>query len=127
MYTEKQLVSFGNSLLERYGVKTHSADGKNEPLFNREVSHADVENWKEDFESNTVEHRATLFPSRYDIGEQVRVCLLPDGEETFPGIPAVITAIHFTESKVKYDLQLNFSGEYSTRIYNVDSILVVDL
>lgn len=68
----------------------------------------------------------TLYPSRYEIGEKVKVFLMPEGEETFPGFNAVVTAVHFTISKVKYDLEIKFYGEHTSRIYNVDSILVKD-
>lgn len=58
--------------------------------------------------------------SRFSIGEKVTVTLLPDGNMiSFEGC---ITAIHFTQSKVKYDVEVKFSEEESTRIYNIDSI-----
>jgi len=67
-----------------------------------------------------------LYPSRYEIGERVKVCILPEGEESFPGFPAKITGVHFFTGKVKYDLEVRFHGDFVSRIYNVDSILVID-
>lgn len=128
---KSHLVSFGNYLLRRYEVMEYSTDGKNEPLFVREVSDADLANWEHEnpeLGEGGVPFKAhTDYPSRYGIGEKVKVCLLPEGEESFPCIPAVVVAVHFTNSKVKYDLELKFYGEHATRIYNVDSILVKDV
>lgn len=40
---------------------------------------------------------------------------------------AIIKKVHFTKSKVTYDLKLIWGehNEYQTRIYNVDSVFVV--
>lgn len=125
------LVSFGNYLLQRYDVQVHSTDGKNTPLYLRQVTDADLANWEHEnpqFEGGGVPFKAhTDYPSRYEIGEPVKLFLMPEGEETFPGLNAKVTAVHFTSGKVKYDLEIKFYGDYSTRIYNVDSILVKDL
>lgn len=43
------LVSFGNFLLERYGVMVMTNDGTNTPAYQREVTHADLCNWQETF------------------------------------------------------------------------------
>lgn len=43
--TKRKLVSFGNYLLEKYNVMVYSTDGKNIPIYRREVTHADIENW----------------------------------------------------------------------------------
>lgn len=40
---------------------------------------------------------------------------------------ASVIKVHFTESKVMYDLEINFTelnNDYSTRLYNVDSVFV---
>jgi hypothetical protein len=128
---KSHLVSFGNYLLKQYNVMVHSTDGTNQPLFQREVSDADIANWEHenpDLEDGGVPFKAhTDYPSRYKIGEKVKVFLMPEGEETFPGINATIIAVHFTLSKVKYDVEFNFAGGHSTRMYNIDSILVKDL
>lgn len=126
-----QLVSFGNYLLKEYGVQVHSTDGSNQPMYQREVSDADISNWEHanpDMEDGGYPFKAhTAFPSRYAIGDKVKLFLMPEGEESFPGINAEITAVHFTISKVKYDVEVRFHGDYTTRLYNIDSILVGDI
>jgi len=127
-----ELVSFGNHLFKTYNVQVHSSDGNNAPLYQREVSDADLANWEDEnrdmLSSGGVPFKAhTTYSSRYAIGEKVKVFLMPEGEETFPGFNATVIAVHFTISKVKYDLEIRFYGEHVTRIYNVDSILVKDL
>jgi hypothetical protein len=125
-----QLVSFGNYLFTRYNVKVHSTDGNNTPLYDRQVTDADLANWEHEnqhFEGGGVPFKAhTDYLSRYEIGEKVKLFLMPEGEETFPGINARVTAVHFTTGKVKYDLEIKFYGDYSTRLYNIDSVLVKD-
>ena len=122
-YTERQLVSFGNYLLTRYGVMVYSNDGKNQPIYQREVHDADLCNWKDE----NPEFNHSLFPSRHAIGDMVKVFLMPEGEKEFPGFTGKITAVHFTNSKVKYDVELIFAGDFVSRIYNVDSVLVQPL
>lgn len=120
MFNESHLVSFGNYLLKRYDVPVYSSDGKNTPIYQREVSHADMENWKH---LNPEEDRGVLLPSRYKHNDPV---FFKFGDVK---ICAMIHAVHFTISKVKYDLDLfsvTTDGEDSTRIYNVDSVYVVD-
>jgi hypothetical protein len=125
-----QLVSFGNYLFARYNVKVHSTDGNNTPLYDRQVTDADLANWEHEnqhFEGGGVPFKAhTEYPSRYEIGEKVKLFLMPEGEESFPGINARIIAVHFTTGKVKYDVEIKFHGEHTTRLYNIDSILVQD-
>lgn len=123
-YTEEQLVSFGNFLLDVYGVMVYSNEGKNLPLYKREVSDADFCNWRTE---NVPKESYTEYPSRYAIGDKVKVFLMPEGEESFPGFNATVKAVHFTNSKVKYDLEIKFSGDWTTRVYNIDSILVSDI
>lgn len=106
-------------MFDIYGVKVHSSDGKNTPIYPRQVTDADLCNWKDKF-SFPIE-----LPSQHKIGDKVKVCLMPQGEMSFPGILAYVVAVHFTISKVKYDVEVRFDGNYSTRIYNVDSILVL--
>lgn len=43
---------------------------------------------------------------------------------TRQGIRARIHGIHFFPGKIKYDLDLSFTGGANTRIYNIDSIFV---
>lgn len=69
----------------------------------------------------------TNYPSRYSIGEKVKIFLMPEGAESFPGFTGFITAVHFTAGKVRYDVEIKFYGEHSTRIYNLDSVLVRDI
>lgn len=66
----------------------------------------------------------TLLPSAHQYGTKVKVFLMPEGEESFPGFTGVVTGVHFYRGKVKYDVEIKFYGEMSTRIYNVDSVLV---
>jgi hypothetical protein len=123
---KSHLVSFGNYLFNRYNVKVHSGDGNNVPLYERTVSDADLSNWEA--ENPALQGKAhTDYPSRYEIGEKVKLFLMPEGEESFPGLNAKILAVHFTNSTIKYDLEIKFAGEYTTRVYNIESIFVKDL
>lgn len=109
MFTEAQLVSFGNFLLKTYGVQVHSTDGKNLPLFQREVHDADLCNWKE-FQN----------PRPISLGQPVWFRLWS------ADIIGEVLSIHQHEGKVKYDLKLIGNNCETTRIYNVDSTYVVD-
>jgi hypothetical protein len=122
MYTEAHLISFGNYLLRTYGVKVHSSDGKNQPIYDRMVSHADFCNWE-----YMEKPDKTLLPSRHQLDEKVVYDIW--GNKT----RAEILAVHFYPGKVKYDLellapppQLESSEPDTTRIYNVDSFFVQD-
>lgn len=121
MFTEAHLISFGNYLLSTYGVQVHSSDGKNIPIYQREVSHADMENWKYENSTQPAQDKEhSIFPSRYGIGEFVWFRLWS------ADIAAMILCVHFYEGKVKYDLELLADDGDKTRIYNVDSVYVVD-
>lgn len=119
---EQQLVSFGNWLLKEYGVMVMSDNGKNTPLYQREVSHADICNYKEvvDFEITR------LLPSAHQLGDKVFVSFGAQGIIK----NCEVIKIHFTESKVLYDLEVSgdyeepMDGRWSTRLYNVDSLFV---
>ncbi len=98
----------------------YSNDGKNQPIYERQVHDADLRNW----EHENPEFNHSTFPSRHNIGDMVKVFLMPHGEDTFPGFTGKIIAVHFTNSKVKYDVELIFAGDFTSRIYNIDSVLV---
>ena len=70
---------------------------------------------------------ALRLPSQHQVGDEVVLCLMPKDEtlEAFPALPGIITGVHFYTGKVKYDIEVEFYGDYSTRIYNVDSVLVL--
>lgn len=117
------LVSFGNYLLDRYGVMVYSTDGKNEPLYKREVTDADIQNY---FSlQGLVDSR---LPSAHQIGAKVE---LRFGETIVKGCR--IIKVHFTESKVLYDVDVTVVTEYSkgdslsysTRLYNIESDFVI--
>jgi hypothetical protein len=118
MFTEAQLVSFGNYLLKKYGVQEYSTDGSNTPIHQRQVGHADVCNWKK-------AERPTLLPlpSAFQIGDHVKLSIF--GAD----LPGQVLTVHFYESKVKYDVcvyDLDEIGtpKYETRLYNIDSAFV---
>ena len=111
MFTESQLVSFGNFLFKTYGVCVHSTDGRNTPLGQREASHADVSNWKEGHPELT---------EFYPIGKPVWFKLWSTN------VIGEILSVHLHEGKIKYDLKLIGDDGETTRIYNVDSKYVVD-
>ena len=113
MYSEAQLVSFGNSLLNTYDVTFFSNDGKNTPISKREVSHADVENWKE-----KENYDGLMLPSAHQIGSSVFLQLWS------ARIVSEIHAVHFYEGKVKYDLIVFGDNGEQTRLYNIDSAFV---
>lgn len=66
-------------------------------------------------------------PSRYQVDDKVLLCLMPEGNisDSFPGLISIVRGVHFFRGKVKYDLEIKFYGDISTRIYNVDSIYVL--
>lgn len=107
---KEQLVQFGNFLFSTYKVKDKRGDI-------RQVGGWDLAN----FEYDAAQNPAT---ERFNLGEKVKVFLMPEGEESFPGFIGHITGIHYFYNKVKYDLEINFAGEISTRIYNIDEVLV---
>lgn len=113
MFTEQQLVSFGNYLLLTYGVQVHSTDGKNVPVYQREVTDADFCNWKDIEKPDELQ-----LPSQHQLGQPVWLRLWS------ADIIGEILSIHFHEGKVKYDLKLIGNNGETTRIYNVDSTFV---
>lgn len=116
-YTESDLIHFGNFLLLTYNVMVYSNDGKNIPIYERSVTDADLSNWKE--------LKEPLFGERsYNIGDKVKVFLMPEGENEFPGFNATILTVHQYVGKCKYDLEIKFAGDFSTRIYNIDEVLI---
>jgi len=121
LFTEAQLVSFGNFLFSTYGVQVHSNDGKNKPIYPRQVTDADFANWKEVEKPNEQQ-----LPSRFKHGDRAKFICMPDDEnlQQFPGMPCEIIGVHFYPGKVKYDLDLLFVDNQRSRIYNVDSVLV---
>jgi hypothetical protein len=67
-------------------------------------------------------------PTKHQLGDEVQLCLIPKSAkclEFFPGIPCTVHAVHITPGKVRYDLDLEFYGEYGTRVYNIDSVFVL--
>lgn len=122
--SEGDLVSFGNYLFKQYGVMVYSSDGKNIPIYERMVSDADLCNWRDSMPKD--ESQSALI-SKYKHGDKVKVFLMPEGEQSFPGFTAHVVGVHFFLGKVKYDLEIRFAGEFSTRIYNIDSVLVSDI
>lgn len=124
-YTQEQLCSFGNFLLKTYGVQVFSTDGKNTPLYQREVTDADTANWRDENPSK----ESLPLPSQFVHGDKVLFFSMPDDGDpvkwqSCPGLPAEVLAVHFYPGKVKYDLDLLFVGDQRSRIYNVDSVLV---
>ena len=120
IYSESQLIRFGNFLFLTYGVMVHSSDGKNQPIYERMVTDADLCNWKELENSD-----ATLCGKReFTFGDSVKVFLMPEGESDFPGFNAKIISVHQLVGKCKYDVEITFAGGFKSRIYNVDEVLV---
>lgn len=121
MFTESQLVGFGNYLLCRYNVQEHSTDGKNTPLFQRQVSDADFRNW---IDENPIKEN-TYLPSQFNIGDKVLLSIKQSfGDNPYP-FTANVLAVHFYAAKVKYDLEIPIAEEPPTRIYNIDSCFVL--
>jgi hypothetical protein len=115
MFTEAQLISFGNFLFGRYDVQVYSSDGKNTPIYQRLVTDADLCNWKVD---SDIPEEQIVLPSAHKHDEFVWFCAW----ET--QIAAQVHAVHFFKSKVKYDLKLIGGNGEETRIYLVDSAFV---
>lgn len=123
MNNETQLVSFGNYLFDRYGVMEHSTDGKNTPLYPRGVHDADLRNWEDE---NPILSDSSTLPSRFQVKDRVSIQFQKLGLFIKE---AIVTKVHFTESKVLYDLNIQLVNDNngigsSTRIYNVDSLIV---
>lgn len=119
MFTEEQLVSFGNYLFRRYDVQEYSTDGKNTPLFQRQVHDADLANWRHEAQPNQL-----LLPSQHQIEDRVNVEMVVAEKPVI--IPATVVNVHFYPGKVKYDLEIELK-EGATRIYNVDSCFVMPI
>jgi len=113
LFTEAQLVSFGNFLLKTYGVQVYSTDGKNQPIYQREVTDADFSNWKEVENPNPFQ-----LPSGHQIDAPVWLALWSCR------IPCEVHAVHFYDGKVKYDLRVFGEDGQQTRVYNIDSAFV---
>lgn len=66
-------------------------------------------------------------PSQHQIGDMVDLYLAVIGEDTTvdPPTPARVFGVHFYKGKVKYDLEITYYGGWSTRVYNVDGVLVL--
>lgn len=116
MYTEQQLVAFGNHLLRHYSVLVHSTDGKNTPLHQREVNDADIKNWEHDNPQPTMER--TKLPSAHQVDDPVWLCLWSHH------IACEIHGVRFFDDKVNYDLRVFGDDGAVTRIYKVDSAFI---
>lgn len=118
------LVSFGNYLFDRYNVKVHSDEGFNVPLYNRQVSDADIQNWQ------VGQQVQSKLPSAHQIGAKVQ---LQFGDQATLADCEVIK-VHFSDSKVLYDIEVTGDfppahkeqgyDKWHTRLYNVDSAFV---
>lgn len=120
------LVSFGNYLFDRYDIKVFSDDGQNVPIYRRQVTDADIQNWQ------VGQQVQSKLPSAYQIGAKVQVQF---GEEGTLKNCEVIK-VHFSDYKVLYDIGVsgNFeqttehpAGKWYTRLYNVDSAFIQPL
>lgn len=119
MYTEQQVVDFGNYLFRRYDVQEYSTDGKNTPLFQRQVSDADVANWKQESPS-----KIAWLPSLFKDGDKAWFTFDPENQQGM-GANCEILCVHFYPGKVKYDIEVTLSDGTTTRLYNIDSCFVV--
>lgn len=131
MFTEQQLVDFGNYLLKTYGVQVFSNDGKNAPLYQRQVTDADFCNWSVG-DKIGYSNSETWLPSQFNIGDKVKVYLkglssANDGSIKEVDYSATVIAVHFYMGKVKYDLEVPIFEESPTRIYNIDSSFVLPM
>lgn len=113
MFTKSHLVAFGNYLLKTYGVQVHSSDGKNQPVYQREVTDADLSNWKD----------AEPIKSEYLRSDDDAVLQFTPNSTP---LKCNILCVHTCRHIVKYDLNvwLDETFTLSTRIYNVDSKFV---
>ena len=116
-YSEADLIRFGNFLFTTYGVMVYSNDGKNVPIYERSVTDADMCNWKEI-------DKPIFDKPNYSHGDKVKVFLMPEGEQSFPGFTGRILTVHHHVGKTKYDVELVFAGDFKSRIYNVDEVLI---
>lgn len=107
----KELVSFGNYLLKKCKVKGFDVDG--ELSLNREVTHSDISNWRDEYGGEF------SLPSQYQVGDAIYFSLTGNNF-----IYGWIVCAKFYQGKVKYDLELTLDDKSSTRIYNIDSIYV---
>lgn len=63
-------------------------------------------------------NKENVLPSRHQIGDEVILSINESQNK------AKVLAVHFTVSKVKYDLEIPIYGESPTRMYNIDSCFV---
>ncbi len=113
---EKQLVSFGNYLLKTVGAKGYDVDGK--PVFEREVTDADLTNWQYECPQKSWE---LVLPSRFQIGNTVELDFFDNGVIK----KCHVIKVHFTQDKVLYDVEIDMASVNArTRLYNVDSAFV---
>lgn len=64
-----------------------------------------------------MEEEITL-PSQHQVGDRVWLNFWSCS------VPAGVIAVHFYPGKVKYDLEVNPKRGNSTRMYNIDSLMV---
>lgn len=62
-------------------------------------------------------------PSRLQPDQVARLQFFQEMEP----LTCTIRTVHFTKSKVKYDVDIWLPGKTSTRVYNVDSVFLVAL
>lgn len=120
----KPLVSFGNYLLNKCKVKGHDLDG--EACFDRQVTHADLYNWRE-ANPGILNQKETTLPSKYQINDNVRLDFFDAGFVK----NCTVIKVHFTDSKVLYDVDVTIGTDVNgkpnkTRLYNIDSCFLVD-
>lgn len=101
LYTEKELIAFGNYLLE--SRKTDTV-----------VSHADRMNWLEGHERET-----GVLPSAHQLTDEIILCFSQTSR-----IKGWVHSVRFFEGKVKYDLEIELDAQTYTRLYNIDSAFV---
>lgn len=124
MNTKEKAIDFLTNKVEKYvrsaygserEMMTHLLSGEVTIPFNDAVNY--VSELIGQFD--TSDKNANTLPSKYQIGDAV----------TFKvgnvKIGAKVISVHFTISKVRYDLEIK-TDENTTRIYNVDSCYVVD-
>lgn len=78
--------------------------------------------------------KTNVLPSHFQIGDYCDLILSEGTEKEFPQflIAGRVTKVHFSESKVMYDLEFTYKIDHSekfrhmTRIHNVDSVLCFD-
>jgi len=115
---DTMLVSFGNWMAKKaVAAEKWNRAYPEETQRDHCVSYSDLADWK----FLTGNDPLRLLPSRFQIGDSVELEFYGNGRIK----NCKVIKVHFTESKVLYDVSVNHPAEDNyTRLYNIDSVFI---